>query len=101
MILSSFNEYQPLKSPIAILLLCALLTTATFAKAEDGGEGVDIDVTSYIHFEPAFVVNFGTSGRIKYLRTDVAIMVRGSEALMMATRHKPYIRHNLVELFSD
>ncbi len=67
--------------------------------AEEEAEAI-VQTAQYIHFEPAFVVNFGTTGRIKYLRTDVAVKVMSQKAFEKVTQHKPYIRNNLVALFS-
>ena len=79
-------------------LLLALGGSSTLY-AEEEAEAI-VQTAQYIHFEPAFVVNFGTTGRIKYLRTDVAVKVMSQEAFEKVTQHKPYIRNNLVALFS-
>jgi flagellar FliL protein len=56
--------------------------------------------TKYIHLTPAFVVNYGNTGRMKYLRTEVALRVTGIEAASAVTQHRPYIRINLVFLLT-
>lgn len=56
--------------------------------------------TKYIHLTPAFVVNYGNTGRMKYLRTEVALKVTGAEAASAVTQHRPYIRNNLVLLLT-
>lgn len=55
----------------------------------------------YIHLEPAFVVNYGSSGRMRYLKTEIALKVSTLEAAAKVSAHKPYIRNNLVLLFSE
>ena len=77
-------------------LLVALPLTA-FAEDEAAPAGPQVQ---YIYFEPAFVVNYGSSGRMKFLRTDVALRVSNTEAAAIASQHKPYMRHHLVMLFS-
>ena len=57
--------------------------------------------TKYIHLTPAFVVNYGNSGRMKYLRTEIALKVMGAEAAAAVTNHRPYIRNNLVLLLTS
>jgi flagellar FliL protein len=57
--------------------------------------------TKYIHLTPAFVVNYGNSGRMKYLRTEIALKVMGVEAAAAVTKHRPYIRNNLVLLLTS
>ncbi len=56
--------------------------------------------TKYIHLTPAFVVNYGNTGRMKYLRTEVALKVTGAIAASAVSLHRPYIRNNLVLLMT-
>jgi len=62
------------------------------------GEGVSS--TKYIHLTPAFVVNYGNTGRMKYLRTEIALKVSGGAAASAVSSHRPYIRNNLVLLLT-
>jgi flagellar FliL protein len=55
----------------------------------------------YIHLTPAFVVNYGNTGRMKYLRTEIALKVMGAKAASAVTKHRPYIRNNLVLLLTS
>lgn len=57
--------------------------------------------TKYIHLTPAFVVNYGNTGRMKYLRTEIALKVSGVEAAGIVSTHRPYIRNNLVFLLTS
>jgi flagellar FliL protein len=57
--------------------------------------------TKYIHLTPAFVVNYGNRGRMKYLRTEIALKVMGATAASAVTSHRPYIRNNLVLLLTS
>jgi flagellar FliL protein len=57
--------------------------------------------TKYIHLTPAFVVNYGNTGRMKYLRTEIALKVMGAKAASAVTKHRPYIRNNLVLLLTS
>ncbi|WP_419812313.1 flagellar basal body-associated FliL family protein [Bacterioplanoides sp.] len=78
-------------------VLLMLFATASYAEGEAAAA---IPSARYIHLEPAFVVNYGSSGRMKYLRTEVSLKVNSGEAAAMVTQHKPYIRNNLVLLLS-
>ena len=78
-------------------LLVLLSAFSCAALAEDAPV---VNTAKYIYLEPAIVVNYGSSGRIKFLRTEVALKVTGNEAAEQVTHHKPYIRNNLVLLFS-
>ncbi len=59
--------------------------------------------TQYVHLQPAFVLNYGsnTTGRLKYIRTDVALRVTGAEAAGKVNHHQAFIRNQLVLLLSQ
>lgn len=78
--------------PFAGLILFSL---TGHAEGEGGSQ------TKYIHLTPAFVVNYGHTGRMKYLRTEIALKVFGAEAATAVTNHRPYIRNNLVFLLTS
>jgi flagellar FliL protein len=87
----------------AVGLWCGLsiagLTSPVWA--EDAAEGeASGPQTRYIYMEPAFVVNYGSTGRMKYLRTEVALKVSSAEAAGKVSEHKPYLLYNLVLMFS-
>lgn len=77
--------------PWAGLFLLAITSSGHTAGASE---------TKYIHLTPAFVVNYGNTGRMKYLRTEVALKVNGATAASAVTQHRPYIRNNLVFLLT-
>ena len=79
-----------------IFLLTVSVLLSVLVRAEDPPPSA----TQYIYLEPAIVVNYGRSGRMKYLRTEVALKVTSGEAAANVSHHKPYIRNNLVLLFS-
>ena len=86
---------------VYLLIVMALLTVSHLVWAEDppatGG------ATQYVHLQPAFVLNYGsnTTGRLKYVRTDVALRVIGAEAAGKVNHHQAYIRNQLVLLLSQ
>jgi flagellar FliL protein len=80
-----------------LMLLCLLPLMAQAKSAEKAEEGrPDFE---YIEMQPAFVVNFGTSGRIGYLKTEVSLRV-GAEAVAAVELHMPALRHELIMLLS-
>lgn len=54
----------------------------------------------YIPLKPPFVVNYGGVGRLKYLKAELSVRVNSSDAANSIRHHLPYIRNNLVLLFS-
>jgi flagellar protein FliL len=77
--------------PLAGLILFSLANVS---------QGTEVSETKYIHLTPAFVVNYGNTGRMRYLRTEVALKVTGATAASAVSSHRPYIRNNLVLLLT-
>ncbi len=76
-------------------LICIILMPQAFAEEGSG--------TQYVHLQPAFVLNYGsnTKGRMKYIRTDIALRVVGAEAAGKVNHHQAYIRNQMVLLLSQ
>lgn len=86
------------------LLLCCLLLAMPLAAQEEEAteEAVAEPGTSrYVELKPAFIVNYGGAGRLRYLKTDISLRVGGGSSGPSSIRHHmPYIRHVLVMLLS-
>lgn len=54
----------------------------------------------YVPLQPPFVVNYGGKGRLKYLRAELSVRVSDSQVANSVRHHLPYIRNQLVLLFS-
>ena len=84
----------------AAVALCLILLAPALqaSSAEEGGEtnsrGYD-----YIEFKPGLVVNFGSTGRVGFLKADVSLKV-ASAAKAHVEEHMPAIRHQLIMLLS-
>ena len=87
---------------IWLLMLTSVVVLVPVAEAEDPPpeDAAALPATQYIYFEPAFVVNFGSSGRMRYIRSELALKVTSTTAAGKVSQHKPYIRHALVMLLS-
>lgn len=74
----------------------------TVAQPEGEGEGLTAPGPGaiYIPFKPSFVVNYGGPGRLKYIKTDISVRLADAKAANSVRHHMPYIRNNLVLLFS-
>lgn len=83
---------------IISFMITICMTSFALAEGAAGGGG-----TQYVHLQPAFVLNYGanTVGRLKYIRTDVALRVIGAEAAGKVNHHQAYIRNQLVLLLSQ
>lgn len=56
--------------------------------------------TIYIPLKPPFVVNYGGPGRLKYIKADLSVRLTSGDAANSVRHHMPYIRNNLLMLFS-
>ncbi|HVK99157.1 MAG TPA: flagellar basal body-associated FliL family protein [Dongiaceae bacterium] len=89
-----------MKTLFTTLSLLLALTLTSSAQASGGGEAkADPEGVAYVELSPAFVTNF-VSPKIRYLKADVTLKVKGSATADAVNRHQPFIRNNLVMLFS-
>ncbi len=73
------------------------------AAEEEGADGemaLPNTGSIYIPFKPPFVVNYGGAGRLHYLKADITVRLQDGAAANSVRHHMPYIRNNLVMLFS-
>lgn len=84
---------------VYLFFMSLILTSVVYAAGEAAGPAGP----QYVHLQPAFVLNYGanTTGRLKYIRTDVALRVIGDEAAGKVNHHQAYIRNQLVLLLSQ
>jgi len=82
---------------IFTFFMCTFLIHTSFAE-DSSSSG-----TQYVHLQPAFVLNYGENikGRMKYIRTDVALRVIGAEAAGKVNHHQAYVRNQMVLLLSQ
>ncbi len=72
-----------------------LFPSISIAQDEEGGAGASS--SRYMDLTPAFIVNYGGAGKLRYLKTDIALRVGGDSVGPNSIRHHmPYIRHALV-----
>ena len=92
-----------MRFPWLVLSVSLLLSGLCFAQHQ----GVDSEASTtvggsvtYLELEPAFVVNYGGVGRLRYLKTDIALRLAGGfSGQSQVSRHMPYIRHTIVMRF--
>lgn len=93
-----------------LFILCFLVLSGPLlaedeeaAESEEGadGEAVAEKQVIYLPFKPAFVINYGGAGRLRYLKTDVSLRVASINAANSVRRHMPYVRNNLLMLFAS
>lgn len=83
-----------------ILAFCLALGLSVPALAEKAADDT-VAKTIYYTLTPALVGNYGSDGRLKYYKADVALRIGSSEAEARVKHHEPLIRNQLVMLFSQ
>ncbi len=68
---------------------------------EGDGHGSENMPAIYIPIDPAFVVNFASQGRARFLQITVEVMTRDPKVPEHVEQHLPVIRNNLMLLFSS
>jgi len=68
---------------------------------EEGGDSTADMPAVYIPIDPAFVVNFASQGRARFLQITVEVMTRDPKVPEHIEQHLPVIRNNLMLLFSS
>lgn len=97
-------HYSPsLRSLMLAMALAAsslLFSQATLAEEDAPAEGEEMkQEVQYVPLKPSFVTNY-QANKLGYFKTDVTVITRGNATADAISRHLPYIRHNLVMLFS-
>lgn len=77
---------------IAVFLGCFFICV-TVAMAEEEVS------TSYLEIKPSIVTNYGGVGKLRYFKSDISLRVLSSDEERVMW-HLPYIRSELVSLFS-
>jgi flagellar FliL protein len=88
---------MPIARRACLLLLSLLPLLASASSEEKAAE--DTLGFKYIEMTPAFVVNFATSGKLGYLKTDVSLRV-ASATVPAVEHHMPALRHEIIMLLS-
>lgn len=91
------NSLKSLRLARLLALVISLLLAASpsWGQDDEAPEG-----SIYIPMTDSLVVNYGGSGRLKYLRAELALRVETPRLASMVRHHMPLIRANLVMLFS-
>ncbi|MFL0811083.1 MAG: flagellar basal body-associated FliL family protein [Agarilytica sp.] len=110
-------RYSDLRFWFVSLALVLLVGVANVVNAEDEaaeaaaaeesaeGEGEEGAVARpqaiYLPLKPPFVMNYGGTGRLRYLKAEVSVRLNTVEAANAVRRHMPWVRNNLNMLFAS
>lgn len=93
--------------PWVLLLVVSLLSTPVSVAQDAGGmeggqdepdHGSEAEAAAqYVDLQPEFVLNYGDpEDRLRFLRMEVTLLMRDSEAAEEANHHAPSLRHIVV-----
>jgi flagellar FliL protein len=54
----------------------------------------------YHALQPAFIINFNSSGKSRFLQTELTVLTRDPESIEVMILHNPLIRNNLLDVFT-
>jgi flagellar FliL protein len=95
----------------ALLLIGSILLVVLFPMSvwsadevvEESTEGEAAGVfvrPIYVPVKPAFVINYGGSGKLQYMKIEISLRVENASSANAARHHMPLVRDALVKLFS-
>lgn len=82
-----------------LLITCFISLSSVHIHAEDEDPAV-LQRPIYVSVKPAFVVNYGEPGKLKYLKLEISLRVKDTPASNAVRHHMPLIRDYLVRAFS-
>ncbi len=77
-------------------LLALLVGMPAQASGKKEEKAVVVEGVQYVYLDPVFMVNFGETGRLRYLRTQIAVKVANSEAASKVNEFLPYLRNDMI-----
>ncbi len=81
---------------LSVLLLC--LSVGNVYAADDDEEGMFAPKVEYVEIKPEIVTNYGSSGRLHFLRARLSARATGTEAADAVRYHMAYIQNTLLLL---
>lgn len=89
------NRYR-----LGLWIMSLAFGLAASVQAQDDPSEATPERPIYIALKPPFVVNYGGAGRLKYLKAELSVRVENSSVANSVRHHMPFIRNNIVMLFS-
>lgn len=80
--------------------LCFSVYAEDDKKEEDGDAPAVLDRPIYVPVKPAFVVNYGGPGKLKYMKLEISLRAKDTLSSNAVRHHMPLIRDYLVREFS-
>lgn len=85
---------------LGLWILLPLLFTHAATAQDDAENPAMLNSPIYVPVKPAFVVNYGEPGKLKYLKLEISLRVKDTQSSNAVRHHMPLIRDYLVRHFS-
>jgi len=95
---------------LSMSLSLVVLTVMPAWSGDDAPEDTEVASTeetagilarpTYVPVKPAFVVNYGGEGKLRYMRAEISLRVENVSFANAVRHHMPLVRDSLVSLFS-
>jgi flagellar FliL protein len=86
---------------LASCILCVALAVSSYADEDKSEDKSGTPMSAiYVPVIPAFVVNYGGQGKLKYIKLEVSLRVKDTLSSNSVRHHMPLIRDYLVREFS-
>lgn len=86
--------------PLGLLISLSLLLAHPVIAQDDAENPAMLNSPIYVPVKPAFVVNYGEPGKLKYLKLEISLRVKDTQSSNAVRHHMPLIRDYLVRHFS-
>jgi flagellar FliL protein len=82
-----------------MLLIAPWFSLSTFASG--GGGPAFAEGVNYIDIKPPLIVNYGGTGKMRYIKAEISLRTEDMEGAMEITHHLPLIRDKLIHILSQ
>lgn len=88
-----------------MLMLCWQMASAQDeasegAATEEGEAAVSAEQAIYLPLKPPFIVNYGSAGRLRYIKAEMSVRLSNVNAAQTVRYHMPFVRNNIIQLLA-
>ncbi len=88
----------------ALLMVCWQVASAQDESEEgaaEGEEGAPVEKAIYLPLKPPFVVNYGSAGRLRYIKAEMSVRLANVSAAQTVRYHMPFVRNNIIQILAS
>ncbi len=80
----------------SVILLVLFVAVSGARAEEEGEEAAPVAQVEYVEVAPDLVTNYGSDGRLRFLRAKVTVRADSSGAAAAVRHHMPFVRDRLL-----